>query len=78
MVGNKAPSKYTGVGSYFDVLKKLVLKQSLLGLNTSGGITEKALRIRGVPEFFEESSVHYVIFFFFFPKRCGASTEIAL
>lgn len=51
MVGSKSLGKHTCVRSYFDILKKLVLKQSLLGLSMSQGITEEALRIRGMQEF---------------------------
>lgn len=50
MVGSKSLGKHTCVRSYSDILKKLVLKQSLLGLSMSQGIIE-VLRIRGMQEF---------------------------
>lgn len=51
MVGSKSLGKHTCVRSYSDILKKLVLKQSLLGLSMSQGIIEEVLRIRGMQEF---------------------------
>lgn len=71
MVGSKSLGKHTCVRSYSDILKKLVLKQSLLGLSMSQDIIE-VLRIRGMQEFIgggkkctvviEESTVQYRIF----------------
>lgn len=74
MVGSKTLGKNTCVRSYSDILKKLVLKQSLLGLSMSQGIIEEVLRIRGMQEFIgggggrkctvviEESTVQYRVF----------------
>lgn len=72
MVGSKSLGKHTCVRSYSDILKKLVLKQSLLGLSMSQDIIEEVLRIRGMQEFIgggkkctvviEESTVQYRIF----------------
>lgn len=61
MVGSKSLGKHACVRSYFDILKKLVLKQSLLGLSMSQGIIEEALRITGMQEFIEKKSVLFLL-----------------